>query len=43
MYGGHIEIPSLIKMHEKGEAMNVVSRNAEMGKGRESVRPEHRS
>ena len=43
MYGGHIEIPSLIKMHEKGGAMNVVSRKAEVGRGRESIRPEHRS
>lgn len=41
MYGGHIEIPSLIKMHEKRGAMNVVSRKAEVGRGRESIRPEH--
>lgn len=33
MYGGHIEIPSLIKMHEKWEAMNVVSGKVEVGEG----------
>lgn len=42
MYGGHIEIPSVIKMNERGEAMNVMSRKAEVGRGRESIRPEHR-